>query len=883
MSAVQPLQRPQTVYLADYRPPEFRIDSVDLHFNLHEVGARVRARLFVERAADTPASRPLVLHGEGLELVSVALDGRTLSADEYRVDEETLTVPGVPARFALEIENRIDPAENTALEGLYVSGGNFCTQCEAEGFRRITYFLDRPDVMARYTTTVVADRARCPVLLSNGNPVDRGELGDGRHWVRWEDPFPKPSYLFALVAGDLACVEDEFVTVSGRRVLLQVYVQRHNLDKCAHAMDSLKRAMRWDEEVYGREYDLDRFMIVAVDDFNMGAMENKGLNIFNSACVLASPQTATDADYESILGIVGHEYFHNWSGNRVTCRDWFQLSLKEGFTVFRDQEFSADLTSRGVKRIGDVNALRNAQFREDAGPMAHPVRPESYEEISNFYTATVYLKGAEVVRMIRNLLGPEGFRKGTDLYFERHDGQAVTTDDFVRAMEDATGADLGQFRLWYSQAGTPLLHVERRYDAAAGTLTLTVRQSCPPTPGQPEKAPFHIPLAVGLLDRDGRELAPRLQGESAVPAGTRVLELRGASETFVFTGLAREPVVSLLRGFSAPVRLEMPREDEELAFLMAHDTDPFSRWDAGQQLAVNVLLRLIDARRGGRALEADAVLAEAFRRSLSAGERDHAFLARLLTLPTEGYVAEFLERIDPAAVHAAHGFLRRSLGRALRSEWTRVYAELGDSGAYRSDAEAVGRRSLRNLALAYRMEDGEEAAVRACLEQFRTGDNMTDTLAALAALARSERPEREAALEEFYARWKDDPLVVDKWFAIQAGAPLPDALERVRALTRHPAFNARNPNKVRAVIGTFCRSNPGFHAPDGAGYAFLADWVLELDAKNPQIAARLAGALSRWRRYEPDLGRHMRAQIERILAAARLSPDVREVASKSLA
>ncbi len=883
MSAVEPLRMAQTVCLKDYRPPEFRIETAELYFDLHETGTTVRSRLFIERDARTPPSHPLVLNGEGLELVSVALDGRTLTPGEYRVDEEGLTVPGVPARFALEIENRVHPADNTALEGLYVSGGNFCTQCEAEGFRRITYFLDRPDVMARYTTTLVADRARCPVLLSNGNPAAHGELADGRHWVRWEDPFPKPSYLFALVGGDLAWIEDEFTTRSGRKVRLRLYVQRHNLDKCAHAMECLKRAMRWDEEAYGREYDLDLFMIVAVDDFNMGAMENKGLNIFNSACVLASPETATDDDFQAILGVVGHEYFHNWSGNRVTCRDWFQLSLKEGFTVFRDQEFSAEMASRGVERIRDVNALRNAQFREDAGPMAHPVRPESYQEISNFYTATVYLKGAEVVRMLRNLLGAEGFRRGADLYFERHDGRAVTTDDFVCAMEDAAGADLAQFRLWYSQAGSPELHVERRYDPGAGTCTLTVRQDCPPTPGQPEKAPFHIPLAVGLLTRDGRELPLCLAGEAHPVAGTRVLELRREVETFVFTGITEEPVVSLLRGFSAPVKVHMERDDEELAFLMAHDTDPFSRWDAGQELAVKVLLRLMEAQRSGADLVADPVLVEAFRRSLLDAEADRAFLARLLTLPSEDYVAESLDRIDPAAVHEAHRFLRRALAKALHEPLLETYRSLGESGPYRIDPESVGRRSLRNLCLGYLMQGDDPQAVPLCLDQFHSGTNMTDVLAALSALARSERPEREPALEEFYERWKDDPLVVDKWFAIQASAPLPDALERVRTLTRHPAFNPRNPNKVRALLGAFCQGNPArFHARDGAGYAFLGDWILELDPINPQVAARLVRVLSRWRRYEPRLGELMRAQLERVLAAPDLSRDTYEIASKSL-
>ncbi|HQU15962.1 MAG: aminopeptidase N [Chromatiales bacterium 21-64-14] len=885
MSAVTPLRTAQTTYLKDYRPPDYRIETVDLHFELGETETRVRSRLLLVRAYDaTLPVRPLVLDGEGLELISVTVDGHPLAPHEYALDAGSLVLPGLPPRCTVEIETRIHPQENTTLEGLYQSGGNFCTQCEAEGFRRITYFLDRPDVMARYTTTIVADRTRYPVLLSNGNRVAQEELPDGRHWVRWEDPFPKPSYLFALVAGDLAWIEDRFVTRSGRNVELRLYVQRHNLDKTRHAMDSLKQAMEWDEKAYGREYDLDLFMIVAVDDFNMGAMENKGLNIFNSACVLARPDTATDGDFQGILGVVGHEYFHNWSGNRVTCRDWFQLSLKEGFTVFRDQEFSADMTSRGVKRIRDVNALRTAQFREDAGPMAHPVRPDSYQEISNFYTATVYQKGAEVVRMVHTLVGAEGFRKGTDLYFDRHDGQAVTTDDFIRAMEDANDVDLNQFRRWYQQAGTPELHVQGAYDAKAQTYALSIAQSCPPTPGQPRKEPFHIPLAMGLLGRDGQSLALQLAGETRGVAGTRVLHLRGREETYTFTGITEEPVPSLLRGYSAPVKLRLTRSHEELAFLMAHDPDEFNRWDAGQELAVKVLLDRVRNRQAGRGLDTGGVFMDVCAHTLTSAGLDPAFRAQALTLPSETYVGEFMDVIDPDAIHAARRSLRVALASRLRGELLRVYRENADTGPYRTDAVSMGRRSLRNLCLGYLMEREDDEALALCVEQFRGSGNMTDVLTALASLASCERPERETALAEFYARWKHDALVVDKWFGIQATASRSGVLGEVKALICHPAFNIRNPNKVRALIGGFCQGNPvGFHAPDGSGYAFLGDQVLALDSLNPQIAARLVSALSRWRKYDAARQALMRAQLERIVAAPGLSRDTYEIASKSLA
>jgi aminopeptidase N len=867
----EPQSAPRTIYLRDYRPPAYRVETLDLHFELDPKRTRVRATLQVQRNGGAGAV-PFQLDGHGLHTLSIHLDGEALHADHYLLDAERLEILDPPERFRLETLVEIEPEANTALEGLYVSSGMFCTQCEAEGFRRITWFPDRPDVMARFTTTLVADKAHYPVLLSNGNPVDQGELDDDRHWVKWEDPFPKPAYLFALVAGRLVCQEDRFVTASGREVALRIYVETANAHKCDHALTSLKQAMRWDEETYGREYDLDIFMIVAVDDFNMGAMENKGLNIFNSACVLVSPDTATDADYYNVQSIVGHEYFHNWSGNRVTCRDWFQLSLKEGFTVYRDEEFSADLNSRPVKRISDVNVLRTHQFAQDAGPMAHPVRPDSYMEISNFYTVTVYNKGAEVVRMIAHLLGPEGFRKGTDLYFNRHDGEAVTTDDFVRAMEDANGVDLSQFRLWYRQAGTPELHVQREYDAAAREYRLTIEQTCPPTPGQPRKEPFHIPVDMALLDAEGRVLHQRL------------LEVRQASETFRFAGLDAEPVPSLLRGFSAPVKVRLEQSDAELAFLFGHDPDPFNRWDAGQRLAQNRLLRLVEAVEAGEPLRLEEDFIAAFRQTLTHPDLDPALVAQALSLPAESYLADQCAVVNPQAIHAARQFVRRELARGLKEELLAAYHANRTEGPYVFDADSMARRSLKNLCLGYLMELEEAGPLEHCLEQFRAGDNMTDVLAALTILADYDLPERAEALNQFHDQWQRDLLVVDKWLGIQAGSRLEDTLGQVQALMRHPAFKLTNPNKVRALIGRFCAGNPArFHAADGSGYAFLADRVLELDALNPQIAARMVASLSRWRRYESGRLQLMQAQLERIQHAPKLSRDVYEIVSKSLA
>jgi len=884
----------KTIHLKDYRKPDYLIETVNLEFHLDETHTRVKSLLTVVCNHDTSEGTPaLVLNGRELALKAVKLDGHDLRDQDYTLDASSLTILHVPDRFSLEIETEINPRDNTELSGLYLSGGNFCTQCEAEGFRKITYYPDRPDVMARFFTTIVADKRKYPVLLSNGNLITSGDLKDGKHFAKWHDPFPKPSYLFALVAGDLARVRDRFTTMSGKTIDLSIFVQHHNQDKCAHAMESLKLAMKWDEETYGREYDLDTFMIVAVDDFNMGAMENKGLNVFNSKFILAKPETATDVDYQGIMGVVGHEYFHNWSGDRITCRDWFQLSLKEGFTVFRDQHFMEDMTSRGVKRISDVNVLRTHQFREDASPMAHPVRPESYVEINNFYTLTVYNKGAEVIRMLRTILGPEGFRKGTDLYFARHDGQAVTTDDFVQAMEDATGTDLRQFKLWYSQAGTPELTVTRRYDPRTKTFELSFKQACPPTPGQEEKKPMHIPVAIGLLGQDGRDIPLRIAGEShpptplAVKGGTgdgetRVLQIKKPLEKFVFNDVTQEPVPSLMRHFSAPVKVKLDLADNERLFLMAHDSDEFNRWDAGQQLAVKLILQLIKDFQQGKKLKLAPSFISAFNKFLGSSMDDKAFQAFALSLPAETYLADFMEVIDPTAIHEARRSLQRALAMELRDTFLAVYYTNQDAGPYKVDQASIGRRSLKNICLSYLMELDEPGIRKLCMEQFRTAGNMTDVMASLANLANTDCPERRDALSEFYETWKDDLLVMDKWLSIQALSRLSHTLETVRALMKNPVFNIKNPNKVRSLIGAFSTNSVRFHDPSGEGYDFLADQVLAIDPMNPQIAARLVSAFTMWKRYDKNRQKLMKEQLERILSSPKLSKDVHEIVSKSL-
>ncbi|MHB0777392.1 aminopeptidase N [Halomonas sp. WWR20] len=884
-TATEPtVTEPTAIHLTDYQPPAYRVTHVELKFDLEPSATQVTARLHMERhpKRQQDGGLPLVLDGERLVLKRIAIDGQELQDGEYSVDEHHLTIHQVPERFLLDTQVEIDPAANTALEGLYLSNGMFCTQCEAEGFRRITYYPDRPDVMATFSTTVIGDSERLPVLLSNGNPVERGELPNGKHFVTWEDPYPKPCYLFALVAGNLEKVEDRFTTMSGRDVTLQLWVESENLDKTEHAMRSLKASMKWDEETYGREYDLDLFMIVAVNDFNMGAMENKGLNIFNSAAVLTHPQTATDAAFQRVEGVVAHEYFHNWSGNRVTCRDWFQLSLKEGFTVFRDQCFSADMNSAPVKRIEDVSFFRTAQFAEDAGPTAHPVRPDHYIEISNFYTLTIYEKGSEIVRMLRNLLGWDAFRKGADLYFERFDGQAVTIEDFVGCMAEASGLNLDQFMRWYSQAGTPEIDAHGEFDYAKGEYHLRLSQRTPATPGQPHKQPLHIPVRMGLVGtKSGQDLTLTLEGEAL--GSETVLDLCAEEQSYVFTDLPEAPVPSLLRGFSAPVKLRFPYAREELAFLLQNDSDGFNRWDAGQRLAMLALDDLIAAHRNGVEKVMDNRVIEAFRTLLTVPSDDKAVLAEMLTLPSEAYIAEQQPTVDVDAIHAARNFVKQSLASALRDEFLAVYRANRSDEAYQPSAEQIAGRSLKNVALSYLMSIEDEEGVTLAEEQFEAGHNMTDVRAALTLLAHSSRDEISGpALTRFGEKWAHDPLVMDQWFTIQVTRPQEDVLERVKYLMSHPLFSLKNPNKVRALIGAFAQNRVNFHRLDGQGYRLLADVVIELNKLNPEIAARIVTPLTRWQRYDDKRQALMTAELERI-RAEKLSPNVYEVVEKALA
>ncbi len=867
---------PTTTRLQDYTPPSHTVETVDLRFELAAERTVVTSRIACT-AGEGAVDDTIYLHGQQLELLDVRLDGGSLPADRYAVDDEGMRIQGLPRQFVLELTTAISPASNTALEGLYRSGGMYCTQCEAEGFRRITYFPDRPDVMAVYTTTIVADPAACPVLLSNGNREDAGHLEDGRHWVRWHDPYPKPSYLFALVAGDLACHQDRFVTRSGREVLLQIYVEHHNTGKTEHAMGALKRAMAWDETTYGLEYDLDRYMIVAVDDFNMGAMENKGLNIFNTACVLADQHSFTDRDFETVEAVIAHEYFHNWTGNRVTCRDWFQLSLKEGLTVFREQQYCAAVGSPDVTRIAEVKILRASQFPEDGGPMAHPVRPDSYVEISNFYTPTVYNKGAEVIRMFHGLLGKEGYHRGIELYFSRHDGQAVTCDDFLAAMADANNRDLEQFALWYSQAGTPVLEVSGDHDPHQATFTLTVRQQCPPTPGQPEKLPFHLPLRMGLLDQHGCPLPLKLAGSAPYSGAIdELLEIREREQTFVFEGIAQAPVPSLLRGFSAPVRLRYDYDDAELALLLAHDQDGFTRWDAGQQLAGKLMLAALERDDSGQV--ANEHLLAALGGVIQRASEDPSFASEALALPTEAYLADQLKVVDMEGVHRVREQCRREVLAAHEPAFRDLYHEYRSTDAA-TDPVSVGRRALANATLDY-LAAGEDGN-RLLRRHYDAAANMTDRLFALARLAHGDGECAREGLADFYSHWREEDLVINKWFQVQAMSQRVDTPENVRQLMEHPDFSLRNPNRVRALIGAFSQGNPlRFHRPDGAGYRLLADAVLELDTINPQVAARILLPLTRWQRQQEDQRLAMLGELERIANTNKLSKDVFEVVSK---
>ncbi|MGD9945570.1 MAG: aminopeptidase N [Burkholderiaceae bacterium] len=945
--------QPVTIRRQDYTPPAFLIERIDLEFDLDPKATQVRATMQILRNGmlRNGEARPLVLNGEQLTLVDILLDGRRLEASSYRLDEETLQIDDVPERFSLTVVSRLAPESNSSLMGLYQSSGNYFTQCEAEGFRRITWFPDRPDVMARYRVTLRAPRDSCPVLLSNGNLVASGDCDGsaaaggsaagagagagadsaadaaaggspddgidrrGWHWAVWEDPFPKPSYLFALVAGRLVVTEERLRTRSGRDVLLQVWVEPGNEDKTGHAMESLKHAIRWDEERFGLELDLDRFMIVAVGDFNMGAMENKGLNIFNTKYVFAHPRIATDQDFAAVESVVGHEYFHNWTGNRVTCRDWFQLTLKEGLTVFRDQEFSADMlaarspdpraadSARAVKRIEDVRLLRATQFPEDAGPMAHPIRPDTYQEINNFYTVTVYEKGAEVIRMLQTIAGRDGFRRGMDLYFARHDGHAVTCDDFVAAIADANELDLDGFRRWYSQAGTPRLRVTGSYDAATRRYALDIDQHCTPSPGQPNKQPCPVPLAVGLVGPDGRDVELKVHGATlggtvpsgtppgpgpgpgAAPARTVVLDVSQTRQRFVFDDVDAEPVPSLARHFSAPVIVEFDYSDAQLAFLAAHDSDPFNRWEAAQRLAVNSVLAVLD---GADPATRCRALVDVFGGMLPDDALDPAFRDQVFILPSEGFIAEQLPVVDPSAVRQARNTVRMQLARQLNSAWRDRYQALNDGQPYAPDSASAGRRALKNTALAYWVETQEAAAIAAAAAQFDTADNMTDQAAALQALLRTAAPQRDRALADFSLQFADEPLVLDKWFSMQATmhrhAGEPPVLERVRTLMQHGAFSLRNPNKVRALVGSFCNGNLAeFHSADGSGYAFWREQVLAIDALNPQVAARLARALDRWRKFTPDRQAQMRHALSEVADHGTLSNDVREIVGKALA
>lgn len=881
----------QPTYLKDYLPPVCRLNSVDLRFELGEDVTHVTSRLSVAMLPST-LGQSLRLDGNGLELLSIKIDDMPLAGSDFKNESDHLTIFSPPSSFTLEIETTIKPQENTSLEGLYKSSGNFCTQCEPEGFRAITYFPDHPDVMTTFTTTIVAEKKRYPVLLSNGNKVGEGSTENGRHWAKWHDPFPKPSYLFALVAGDLAVVEDHFTTISGRDVTLRIFVEQGNQDRCGYAMDSLKRAMRWDEETFGLEYDLDVFMIVAVSDFNFGAMENKGLNIFNAKYILANAETATDRDFAGIEAVVAHEYFHNWTGNRVTCRDWFQLSLKEGLTVFRDQEFSADMRSRAVKRIGDVRTLRAAQFPEDAGPLAHSVRPDSYIEINNFYTATVYVKGAEVVRMVHTLIGAEAFRRGLDLYFERHDGQAVTTEDFLAAMADASDQNLDQFALWYDQAGTPEITVTDAYDQSAGIYSLSVEQSCPATPGQPDKKPLQIPLALGLLDQTGDEVRLKLESDpvNAQSPETRLLQLNAPRQTFQFTGVSGRPIPSLMRGFSAPVKLKAPISDKDRAVLFSHDSDLFNRWEEGQQLALTLLLDAV-GQHAASPEHADEITfpnsdlyVAAIGELLADVDPEHAFVAEAIQLPSEAYICDQLDVVDVEAVHWAREYLRQTIAQRLFEPLLASYHTHNGNRPYSPDAADAGSRSLRNAALYFLTSLDDPEMLALCVEQYRNANNMTDRMAALTMLADIDHSARVEALEDFYDRWQKDALVVDKWFTIQATSALEDTLDTVEKLQSHDAFSLHNPNRVRALIGAFASGNAlRFHRADGAGYRFLTDRVLELDELNPQVAARLLSPFGQWRRYDISRQALIKCQIERVLNKDGLSPGTYEIASKTLA
>ena len=868
-------QQPQAKYRHDYRAPDYLISDIDLTFDLDAVKTVVTAESTVSRHGAT--AEPLRLNGEDLTLVSLHVDGQPWS--DYQIAENALVINNLPDRFTLRIVNEISPAANTALEGLYQSGEALCTQCEAEGFRHITWYLDRPDVLARFTTKIIADKSKYPFLLSNGNRVGEGELENGRHWVQWQDPFPKPCYLFALVAGDFDVLRDTYTTRSGREVALELFVDRGNLDRAPWAMTSLQNSMKWDEERFGLEYDLDIYMIVAVDFFNMGAMENKGLNVFNSKYVLARTDTATDKDYLDIERVIGHEYFHNWTGNRVTCRDWFQLSLKEGLTVFRDQEFSSDLGSRAVNRISNVRTRRGLQFAEDASPMAHPIRPDKVIEMNNFYTLTVYEKGSEVIRMLHTLLGEENFQRGMQLYFERHDGSAATCDDFVQAMEDASNVDLSHFRRWYSQSGTPIVSVRDDYNPETEQYTLTISQRTPPTPDQEEKLPLHIPFDIELYDNEGQVIPLQKEGHPV----HNVLNVTQEEQTFVFDKVYFQPVPSLLREFSAPVKLEYKWSDQQLTFLMRHARNDFSRWDAAQSLLTTYIKLNVARHQQGQPLSLPLHVADAFRAILLDADIDPALAAEILTLPSPGEMAELFDIIDPVAIVAVREALTRTLATELSDEFLAVY-NAHKLDAYRVEHADIGKRSLRNTCLRYLAFGDVKLGDALVTQQYHTADNMTDALAALSAAVAAQLPCRDALMQEYDDKWHQDGLVMDKWFILQATSPASNVLETVRGLLNHRSFTLSNPNRVRSLIGAFTGSNPAaFHAEDGSGYRFMVEMLTELNSRNPQVASRLIEPLIRLKRYDEGRQTQMRAALEQLKVLENLSGDLYEKIAKALA
>jgi aminopeptidase N len=877
-------QQPQVKYRKDYLPSNYLIDDIHLKIELGEEETKIFSTLQVRINPDVKQpTHTLILNGESQTLKSVRLNDVLLNENQYHSNDETLTLLNVPEQLTLQIESTIKPQENISLEGLYRSNHIFCTQCEAEGFRRITYFLDRPDILSLYTTTIIADEKRYPVLLSNGNPIDRGHLPDGRHWTTWQDPFKKPCYLFAMVAGDLDKLEDHFTTCSGKEVTLRIFSEKGYKEKCQFAMEALKKAFKWDEEQYGREYDLDIFMLVAINDFNYGAMENKGLNIFNAKYIYADAKIATDADYQRLTTVVAHEYFHNWTGNRVTCRDWFQLSLKEGLTVFRDHTFSEDVGSYGVVRINEVENLRHIQFPEDAGPLAHPVRPDAYLEINNFYTATVYEKGAEVIRMIRTLLGRPLFRKGMDLYFKRHDGEAVTCDDFVQAMQDASGIDLTQFKLWYSQAGTPELRVTTHYDESKKQYHITVKQTCPPTPNQEEKLPMHMPLAVALLDPDGHLLPLHLLDQTSLPKTSYILDINKPQETFTLTDIPYRPVPSLLRDFSAPVKLHYDYMDKELAFLIEHDQDAFAAQEAMQTYARRMILNLMNDFQNNQTLTLPQDFIQAFKKVLLNKTRDKALIAYMINPPSENYIAQFITPINVDAVHTAREFFKTTIVRELQSDFKNIYDENCIEAPYEYNTTEVAKRSLKNICLTYLLQLNVQDTWQIAQQQFETANNMTDQLAALSTLTNTDCPKRSSILDQFYEQWKHERLVIDKWFAVQAISKREDTLQTITTLLKHPAFNLKNPNRVYSLLVSFFQNNPvRFHDITGAGYQLLTDQIFQIDAFNPLVAAKLVKALTRWRFFDEQRKNLMYAQLERLLAHPDLSKNVYEIVSKSI-